>query len=522
MLNLLVGSFGFRTTFKVTFETLVTTPTGSTRLPLPTIVPLTRSFFEADATVRMNSAGTVSTFELTVVGLGNDIFKLLNPQKTVVHITLGYADGDSAEVLVGLLTEKALKPGDGFYEATLKGVDLVFDQLQNTDKKIKKTYKGQTVKQIAADICSQAGVAPNIPSDGPTVESIAFNDWTPLHALRELTDKFGLALHAKDGKLWLGDPATLGETRLQPVDDGATSKPLTARGASPKASALEGFDFNVAGVPALRPSDLVTIADGKYRVESVTHVFKRAGGYHCQGRAVSAAASHRDVQTAAKGSAAQVARQVKENLDRREVQRPSVSAGEVKTYTPGQHKTTVDVGHDVKPDMVSPSVQAPLRQDPVSLPDKPSASPFAFHKCGLVVPIYSKMRALLVHGWSNPNDAIIDGYLWDDKMTPPSNQSGDWWLCLPTQLDGDGLPTGSGVDDLIDQNGQRVIQVKGMRITVGSELLNPVGKRPTPGSSEALTIETDQGAKITVQGAKIELTAGGVTLAIGEGKVSVS
>ena len=71
----------------------------------------------------------------------------------------------------------------------------------------------------------------------------------------------------------------------------------------------------------------------------------------------------------------------------------------------------------------------------MTLTDKPIASPFAFDKCGLVVPVYQKMRALLVHGWNEPNDAVVDGFLWTSDMTPPPNQAGDWWLCLPTQLD---------------------------------------------------------------------------------------
>jgi hypothetical protein len=522
MLELLVGSFGFRTTFQVTFEKILKTPFGGTTLPLPTIVPLTRSFFEADATVRMNSAGSGSTFELTVYGMGNDIFKLLDPQKTVVHLSLGYADKSNEEVIVGLLTKKGLKAGESFYEAKLEGVDYVFDQLLHPAKNVKETFQKQSVKDVATAICKLAGVTPNIKDDGPTVDNFPCNDITPLQALRDLARRYNFAMQAKDGKLWMGDPSKLGETRLDPMDDGATGTPITARGASPDASAMEGFDFKVAGVPSLRPSDLVTIAGGSFRVESVNHVLSRDGGYRCEGRAVSASASHKDILTASKGSPAQVARQVQENLAKREATRPAVSAGEVNTYDPSQHKTTVDVGQDPKPEMASPSVQAPMRKDPVPLPDKPMASPFAFHKCGLVVPVYPKMRALLVHGWHEPSDAIIDGFLWSDQMTTPGNQAGDWWLCLPTQFDGDSLPTGNGVDDLTDQNGQRVIQVKGMRITVGSGLLNPVGQRPTPGSDEALTIETDQGAKIQVKGQTITMSAGGVTMTIGNGAVSVS
>src|ERR1035438_7036619 len=132
------------------------------------------------------------------------------------------------------------------------------------------------------------------------------------------------------------------------------------------------------------------------------------------------------------------------------------------------------------------------------------------------------MRTLLVHGWNDPDDAVVDGFLWTKDMTPPPNKAGDWWLCLPTQLDADGLPTGATPADLTARDGQRVISVKGMRITIGSGLLNQTGSRPAPGSDESLIITTDQGAKLTVKGSQIQMTDGSVTLTVGSGKVSIS
>jgi hypothetical protein len=171
--------------------------------------------------------------------------------------------------------------------------------------------------------------------------------------------------------------------------------------------------------------------------------------------------------------------------------------------------------------MTSPTVQAPLRSSPTTISDKPIASPFAFHNCGLVVPVYQKMRGLLVHGWHDPNDAVVDGFLWSSQMKPPPNQPGDWWLCLPTQFDADGLPTGPTADDLITNAGERVISVKGMKITIGAGLLNSAGSRPSPPSDESLTIQTAQGAQVKVTGAQIQLTDGVVTMTIANGKVSI-
>jgi hypothetical protein len=173
--------------------------------------------------------------------------------------------------------------------------------------------------------------------------------------------------------------------------------------------------------------------------------------------------------------------------------------------------------------MPSPSVEATLRDKPVPLNNKPIASPFAFYGCGLMVPVYPKMRSLLVHGWNEPEDAISNGFVWTSDMTPPKTNAGDWRLCLPTRLDGDGKPAGTTVDDLISQDGQRVIQVKGMTIAIGSGLLAAVGDRPSPGKDESLVIKADDNkTKITMKAGQIEMTDGQITLSLSGGKVSIS
>src|SRR5208283_1971861 len=127
--------------------------------------------------------------------------------------------------------------------------------------------------------------------------------------------------------------------------------------------------------------------------------------------------------------------------------------------------------------------------------------------------------SLLVHGWNEPEDAAIGGFVWTADMTPPKNHTGDWWLCLPTGFDGDGKPTGSAINDLTTQDGQRVIQVKGMTISIGSGLLSDVGARPTPGSNESLTIESDDNAtKVTFAKGQIAMTDGTATVTVGQTK----
>jgi hypothetical protein len=526
MFSRLVGSFGFRTTFEVTFEKIRSWKDGTTD-PLPIAVPISRKFFEAEVTIKMDSTECANTFKLIIYGLREDIYNLLNPLQTIVHISLGYADDESKEVMVGLLTEKNLEAGDCWYEATLCGVDYVYERLRRPGVPFSKNYDNKTIGEIAHDICQTVHVDSNIVvSSSKPLDHQTFNDISPLQALLKVANLGHFSIQAKDGKLGMGNSQNLGVIQQTPITDGATSHPVTARSDTPSTSPLDGQDFKVAGIPSLRPSDLVTLGKQQYRIESVTHELKRDGGYQCWGRAVSPDASHDDVQAAARPSATQVARKVGQSLAQRERQRPAVSAGDVKEYTAGQHTTTVNIGLDAKPEMVSPSVQAELRSDPVPLPDKAIASPFAFGNCGLMVPIYPKMRALLAHSWHEPDDAIAAGFMWTAQMKPPPNQQGDWWLCLPTQVDANnGLPSGPTADDLITKDGQRVIQVKGMKITIGAGLLNLVGSRPSPSNDESLTIQAGQDpkiTKITIKDGEIEMTDGSVKMTISGGKISIS
>jgi hypothetical protein len=543
MISLGLGGPGFRASYQVTFAKILP-PLGPLApppppVPIPTIVPVSSSFFEADIKIDMDATESANQFSLTIYGLGDDIYDLLVPQQTVVQIKLGYDDTSSQEVMTGILCEKSIEAGDQWYEATLKGKDFVFDRLQRPLQKVNQTFPDKnrpdptvgsnpTIRAIAEVICKNAGVATDIPDPGPQVTTITFNNVTPFDALNMLVDRTGgnstprFTLQATDGKLWMGAPRNLGAMHTKPIDDGATGRPLSSCGDTAAANPLDGQSFNIAGLPALRPRDLVILGTDTFRIRSITHKMTRQGGYTCSGRALSPDAPDEDAQQADRPSASGVARQLRKNLYQRERTRPAVQLGDVNAYTAGDHTATFDLGYDSTPDMPSPSVQATLQDKPVPLNDKPIASPFAFDNCGLVVPVYPKMRSLLVHGWNQPEDAVAAGFVWTADMTPPQNQTGDWWLCLPTQFDGDGKPTGNTVNDLIQQDGQRVIQVKGMKITIGAGLLNPVGSRPSPGSDESLTIEADDNqTKLTFKAGQIEMTDGTIKLTIGGGKVAI-
>jgi hypothetical protein len=514
----LTSGAGFRAAFSISFETAVPPLAASLPppppVPIPTIVPVSSGFFEADVTVTMDATEAGNTFYARIYGMGDDIYSLLTVQTTIVHITLGYDDGASVEVMTGLLTEKAIEAGDQWYEATLKGVDFVFDRLQRPATVVAQDFKG-TVGAIASSICQAVGVATQIPDPGPTLATRTFNDQTPFAALNILAGIARFSLQAKDGKLWMGKPASLGATQTTPITDGATSRPVATRGATAAASAMDGQDFAIAGIPSLRPNDLVTLGTAKFQIQSITHKLTREGGYICTGRALSPTATADDAQKAGRPSASVVARQIGQNLLQRDRNRPALDVGDVASYTAGDNTATFSLGYDTTPEMVSPTIEGTLRTTPTALNDKPIASPFAFDNCGLVVPVYPGMRALMAHGWNEPEDAIAAGFVWTSDMTPPQNQAGDWWLCLPT-LGGDGKPTDSAVNDLTTGGGQRVLELKGLTINIGSGLLSSVGERPSPGTDESLTIVSDDNkTQVTFKQGVVTITDGTATLTVG-------
>ena len=101
----------------------------------------------------MDATGGTNKFSICIYGLTDAIYTLLVPESTIMHITLGYDDGSSTEVMTGLLTGASVKSGDQWYETTLTGVDLVFDRLQRPVALVAENYEGSTVAEAATAIC---------------------------------------------------------------------------------------------------------------------------------------------------------------------------------------------------------------------------------------------------------------------------------------------------------------------------------------------------------------------------------
>jgi hypothetical protein len=149
------------------------------------------------------------------------------------------------------------------------------------------------------------------------------------------------------------------------------------------------------------------------------------------------------------------------------------------------------------------------RPSPAPRPGVPYATPWAWGKCGLVLPRYPGTRVVLAHRQGRQNDPIDIGALWESGHGPDSDP-GDWWLILPvgaenpqTIADSD-IPTehtGNAVNDLTDKDGHRIIELGELTVRVGSGSLSSAGTRPARAGDEgSITIEhADGGASIVIK-----------------------
>lgn len=161
------------------------------------------------------------------------------------------------------------------------------------------------------------------------------------------------------------------------------------------------------------------------------------------------------------------------------------------------------------------------RPSPAPTSQVPYTTLFAWGKCGLVLPRYPGTRVLVTHRDGQSDDPIEIGALWESGHGPDS-KPGDWWLSLPV-----GVPeskrlaiaetekpeehTGKVSQDLIDAEGNRIIEVGELTIRVGKDSLKDAGERPErPDAKDSITIEhTEKGSKIVIDSnGNIEINAG--------------
>lgn len=516
-----------------------------------------------DATINleMKSGATASTFEVKLINLPKDMVNTIKdkqksglaqkpPQPLQVKVFLGYLEDlplltATDPVMVGAVRRlKSEVNGNGLLETTLIGEEISGYKLR-TKTAFEKSWPGQTAgDQVLKDILQDTGVDL---ADGHGLSAIQFQDFTLKEGNRLLAlNKFAqqkqvrAPLVIRDQKLFIKDSVGAGApvatfsadenlvSQLERQENEEITDEPGKKATDPiTATARTAQQVVVLGNPKLRAGQQVTLklpddTSDTYRIINVKHSFSNvSGGYTCVVLLVHAEP----------GKLAEVPVGVEALADtlQNATTRPTsslIDVGQVKSYTAGKdkHVATLDYGQSPQDDSIAASVQTPV-DETVQLINTPMLAPFAFHKTGLIVPTYPKMRVLLAHNRGEVRDAVIAGFLWSNEPAyeRPQSQAGDYWLCLPTELDNDGLPTGKGANDLTDSTGRRIIQSKAFQIFVADDQLPAVGVRPTPPDASTLVIEHQSGAKITIdKDGKITIETKSKELALTNGSVTLS
>lgn len=469
-----------------------------------------------------------------------------------VKINLGYFDSPFGEVMDGIIEKiSSVVQGDKLI-TTIKGKETGTYTLENNliDNTLDENSEiTAAIRSILNDDEIRIGEIdrnPQLENISGTLGPRTFRRKKVMRILDDLADTAQSEFMVSDKKVWLGKPIKNDRTYQPPkfkrTVDLALFSPIDNRVAEETSPDLlnpmpsmraDGFRFTVLGNPKLRPGQKVSADVAGYdalefRIHSIVHKFSMTAGYICEGSAMKSVADdsfrRRELSLGIPG-ASEFVGHLNRNSDSAQRSNPILEVGKVKSYAPGEstgtekHLGTLYFGQNFERNETQPSINVAIENNEQRLfRNKPLVSPFAWHKCGLMVPVYEGMKALLNHNLSLQDDVLINGFIWSETpvIEPPKNKPGDWWLCLPIDFDTANRPSDStkAVNDLTANNGKRLIQVKGLKITVGASTLPNVGERPEEGADDEFLIEHKSGTilkiaddgKVTIEASSIEIT----------------
>jgi hypothetical protein len=411
----------------------------------------------------------------------------------------------------------------------------------------------------------------NIHSNAPLPKGPSpskFHNNTVLTALDELAGKAKAEFLVSDKQVFLSpsiertdvaaavlDPSTNlakfdpSQKKLPSTSDGAKNgQPQSSEDAGPP---VRLFNFTSLGDPTMRPGQTITVNGVdkfpnslKCRIRNVEHQFSASTGYVCAGAAaepLSDGAKARDFDNQIKQDAAAAAQAIAGKIQSAAVKNANLEVTSVKgaaDTTKYPYQADLFYGQPQGAEK-QPSVEVAIdAQNDHLYQHKPIASPFAWRKCGLTTPVYPTMKALVAHNLGSADDGIVTGYLWSTQpaFPPPPNHAGDWWLSLPIDLDPTSLPSDQtqftriddwekfdwtkfdqtkAVNDLTASNGHRVIEIKGLKISVGAGKLAAVGTRPGDGPDDDFLIEHASGTSVHIDSnGALTITASGTSVQI--------
>ncbi len=506
---------------------------------------LTRSVLaDADVTTDAAVGDRAATFKITLVDLPASEAEALakeHRRSTVaepmlVDIRLGYFDEPSTqkrELMTGAIRSVwSQVNGDGHLLTTIAGQEETGYRLLNQPFTFDQRDT-MTLNALLDAVKRATGVDVVVSTlDGELTDHTVHTS-RAMEALQQVAKQVHLPLTVGNGKAVLGDDLDAEQVTFSANTNLVTQGRRAEHpedGTDAKATPVGMDTMTVLGDPALRVGTRVVMAPALLpdrTVSAVEHIFSLSSGYTCKVTTVEDKLTTGAVTpVGAAAFAERLSGRIRSTVD----ERPLVQVGDVTAYRPsgdgdhGGHRTTFTFSQAQPRDGTTTSVDSPTADDR-TLHDKPLASPFAWDRCGLVVPVYPGMRSLLLHNRGELNDAVGAGFVWSRHAghTPPQNEPGDYWLSLPTEVV-DGRPTGKGVNDLTDATGHRVIQARALAIDVGEKTLTDVGTRPTSlPKDDTLVIAHSSGTTITVDAAgAITIQTSGKDIALGNGQASIT
>lgn len=451
----------------------------------------------------------------------------------LVDIRLGYLDrpDQHAEpVLLGAVTSvRAYVSDDGELLTEVHGQGLAGHRLLRVPFHFGAS--GDTpLAELARSIGDRAGVTVVDGGVTGTRPDPAVRTTTALSALGEVAAAAGADLVVRDAKALLGATVDDGPPVLLQPETNIVRQGRRDDEPDSAAGAVRGHHLTVLGDPALRAGRTVLLASAAspepaaLRLAHVRHRFRKDSGYVCDLVAAPELPGADSWRSGAAGIGDLFRGMVRTTL----ADRPAVDVGEVVSTRPGAdgpgQRATLAYGQPPPSNASAPVVDDPLQDDPPQLHDRPVVAPFAWDRCGLVVPVYPGMRAVLAHNRGAVDDAVVSGFVWSGAAghRPPAAEQGDYWLCLPTEIR-DGRPTGKSVNDLTDGTGRRVLQARGLSIAVAEQQLPDIGGRPAVPDELTLVISHEKGTTITVAAdGAVSVTTSGKDIVLGNGQASIT
>ena len=353
---------------------------------------------DAKVTVEMGDGATADTFCVTLFDLpASSISQLRSGYSSgglKVTIRLGYFDDlstrfGSRPVMTGRVTKVATEIGDGgVTETTIEGHDETGYVLRNKQARLDRSAASPRLKLVRDLLPAGVSLGP-----GSTItESTKKPAPVPVDPELNLVSRVDAQTEASES---------------------AAAPPSSEAGAATKTAVRTGLEVIILGHPELRAGQDVTVKGlddvpaNPLRISRVTHTYGTTSGYTCALTVTAIAPAKRARVT---GGVQGVVDRGQDVIERNRSDHPAIDVGQVTAYKPGKdgkHLTDLNYGQQPKPNVVAPSVASPVDQD-VKQHDKPIAAPFAFHKAGLVTPVYPGMRAVLVHHRSLVRVLVID------------------------------------------------------------------------------------------------------------------